>query len=76
MKNKGKKCSVSGCFEDAFCKGLCTKHYQQLRRCGKIKKKEYLFIPGICRMIGCNRKVFAKDLCQTCYMKLKNKEKV
>lgn len=28
--NKGKVCSVDGCGQDAFCKGMCKAHYMQV----------------------------------------------
>jgi hypothetical protein len=68
IKNKGKICLVEKCGEPAFCKGYCTKHYQQIHLNGKLKKEQtYMCIPGLCKNIGCGGKVFAKGLCQKCY---------
>ena len=33
--NKGKKCCCAGCGYDAFCKGVCKAHYEQIRKYGK-----------------------------------------
>lgn len=33
--NKGKKCRCIGCEYDAFCKGVCKAHYEQIRKYGK-----------------------------------------
>jgi hypothetical protein len=67
IKNKGKKCSVNSCDKPAFCKGYCTKHYQQMTFSGKIKEKIFLGIPGLCKNLNCGQPVFAKGLCQRCY---------
>jgi len=67
MKNKGKKCSVVGCEQNAFCKGFCSKHYQQIKFHGKIQEKPHLILLEFCKNLGCGQKVFAKGLCQNCY---------
>jgi hypothetical protein len=75
IKNKGKSCS--GCSEPAFCKGYCTKHYQQIKFHGKIKEKEtHLTVSGFCKNLGCGKLVFAKGFCQNCYTKQRLKENV
>lgn len=73
MINKGNKCSVAQCDKDAFCKGLCSKHYQQMKFKGAIAKKNYVYIDGICMNVGCGRKVFAKGMCQRCYVASRKK---
>lgn len=35
--NKGRKCSCPECNYDAFCKGFCKAHYEQIRQHGKIR---------------------------------------
>ena len=35
------KCKVNHCNNNVLCKGLCTKHYTQMRRQGKILKTRY-----------------------------------
>jgi hypothetical protein len=74
IKNKGLKCQVVICDKPAFCKGYCTKHYQQVRFHGKITDKNFLLIPNFCKNIGCGKPVFAKDLCQSCYIKQRQSE--
>lgn len=69
IRNKGKICSVNGCQNNAFCKGYCSKHYQQIKFNGKIKEKENVFITEFCKNLGCGKQVFAKGLCQNCYTK-------
>jgi hypothetical protein len=70
IKNKNKQCLIVKCNKSAYCKGYCTKHYQQLRLTGKIKQeKPYLEIQGLCINLGCSGKPFAKGLCQKCYRK-------
>jgi hypothetical protein len=69
-KNKGKKCSVHECDKLAFCKGYCSKHYQQIKFHGKITEKEAaLSISQFCKNLGCGQPVFVKGLCQNCYAK-------
>lgn len=69
VPNKGKKCQVHNCFNPAFCKGYCTKHYQQIKFKGKIKENVYLNISNFCKNLGCGQQTFAKGLCQSCYTK-------
>jgi hypothetical protein len=74
IQNKGKKCSVSGCDNDAFCKGYCSRHYQQMRYTGKIQEKSYMAVSGFCKNLGCGKPVFVKGLCQACYMRSRQHE--
>lgn len=67
MKNKGKECSVQGCDTKAFCKGYCSKHYQQIKYHGEIQQKKHLGVSNFCKNLGCGKVVFAKGLCQSCY---------
>lgn len=73
MKNKGKLCSASNCDREAVCKGLCSKHYQQMRLRGSLIEKNYVHIEGMCKILGCKNKIFAKGLCQSHYMKERRK---
>ena len=68
-KNKDSICKVTNCGKSAFCKGYCTKHYQQIKHNGKIKEEICLIIPELCKNLGCGRKIFAKGVCQKCYRK-------
>ena len=70
-KNKGKKCKTMNCVSDAVCKGLCSKHYQQLKLRGSIIEKSYVYILGLCKIIGCNKKEFSKGFCQNHYLEEK-----
>lgn len=67
--NKGKKCLVNTCEKGAFCKGYCTKHYQQMKFQGKIVEKTFISVSTFCKNLGCGQKIFAKGLCQSCYIK-------
>ncbi|MDD5649338.1 MAG: hypothetical protein PHF86_02825 [Candidatus Nanoarchaeia archaeon] len=67
MINKGRKCLVKSCENGAFCKGYCSKHYQQIKFNGKIKEENNVVVKGFCKNLGCGQKVFAKGLCQSCY---------
>ena len=69
MRNRGESCKEPTCNKDAYCKGYCTKHYQQLRLKGKIVKKDYVFIGNFCKYIGCKDMVAAKGVCRNHYMK-------
>jgi len=74
MRNKGKTCSVVNCGDDAFCKGYCSKHYQQMKFKGEIKTVEHLVLSNYCKNLGCGKTVFAKGLCQTCYTRSRRHE--
>jgi len=74
IRNKGKKCSIYGCERQAFCKGYCSKHYQQIKFHGEVKKESAVVIPEFCKNLSCGKKVFAKGLCQTCYIKSRQHE--
>jgi len=72
MKNKGKKCSANSCNNKAFCKGYCTKHYQQMYFKGKLKEEpNFVYVEGLCKIIGCGKQVLSKGLCQNHYLKEK-----
>jgi hypothetical protein len=73
MKNKNKKCLVTECENNAFCKGLCSKHYQQIKFNGKVKEKTYLTVSKFCKNLNCSKTIFAKGFCQSCYTKSRNK---
>jgi hypothetical protein len=74
IQNKGKKCSVNGCNNEAFCKSYCSKHYQQLKFHGKVQEKPYIAIANFCKNLGCGKQVFAKGLCQICYTRSRKQE--
>lgn len=63
-KNAGRLCSEFDCENDAFSRGLCNRHYGQLRRKG---------IPGgkLCSETGCNSPVKGRGLCNKHYSALK-----
>ena len=74
MKNKGLKCSVNLCDKKAVCKGMCAKHYQQIKLRGSIIEKDYVFVDGLCKIVGCGKKMFAKGYCQNHYIEKHRKE--
>jgi hypothetical protein len=74
MKNKGKKCKISSCNDDAVCKEYCSKHYQQIKLRGSIIEKDYVFIENLCKIIGCSGKEFSKGFCQKHYIQNKKDE--
>ena len=67
QQNKGRNCSVNGCGRNARCKGLCFRHYQQIRLRGNIKSINPMFINGMCNILGCGKKAHAKGMCQAHY---------
>jgi hypothetical protein len=67
--NKGKVCLIQNCGKPAFCKQMCSKHYQQVKFNGKIKEKNHIILGDFCKNLSCGQPVFAKGLCQNHYVK-------
>ena len=62
-------CTWSSCANAGYCKGLCQKHYTQLRR-GKLgRTKEETAQFEFCQIDGCDSKHQAKGMCNSHYMK-------
>jgi len=63
MVKEKKKCAEVGCEKDRYCRGLCTLHYQKLKRTVNLsplyEEKDGL----LCKAEGCKRAVYAKGLC-------------
>ena len=61
-------CKVDGCSNKYFSKGYCSRHYQQVKKYGKIYKQIY---PEFCTVEGCNNKYLAKGYCNKHYTQLR-----
>jgi len=73
-KSLGKICKVERCDRGTYAKGYCNKHYNQMKRNGKILKKENELIfssTGVCKVVGCNEKSVAKCYCLKHYQRWK-----
>ena len=60
------QCVFDGCDRDATGRGLCTKHWQWVKRYG-ILDDYPLFIRKTCEIPGCRMKHYAKGHCQAHY---------
>jgi len=68
-------CSVSGCEQLPFSKGLCNKHYIQQKKQSLPPKKPYKTprkYPEICSVPGCERKHSTKGYCSLHYSRVFN----
>lgn len=54
------------CDDAAWSRGLCQKHYNRLRRSGRVERINAVNT-GECRIPGCPRAAFSKNLCQAHY---------
>ena len=63
-----KKCKIEGCEDKSYCKGYCSKHYQQFKKYGEglLPVKQ-----TICVVDGCNNKYSCKGYCQKHYWQIK-----
>ena len=68
-------CEVEGCGRPHHGKGLCRKHYDEVRNHGKIKQKEECSIK-VCKIEGCNEKHHAKGYCERHYRQMKKYGKI
>jgi hypothetical protein len=58
-------CSHPGCPREAHAKGLCQKHYDQIRRAGHLASSRP--VSRICKVPGCGKPFHAHGLCQKHY---------
>ena len=63
-----KICKIENCERKVHAKGLCGKHYKQMKRCGEIidNGEERVYYDK-CQVEGCNNKHCAKGLCNKHY---------
>lgn len=58
------RCSAPHCDREARTAGYCPRHYQQVRRHGRLTpEREYASRSGECRVEGCHKSQIAKGLC-------------
>jgi len=62
MVKEKKKCSKEGCEKNSYCRGLCTLHYQELRRTVSLEPL-YEKCGDQCKADGCVLPVYSKGLC-------------
>ena len=63
------ECAEPNCDKDAETGGYCPKHYQQVRRHGRLTP-EWEYAPaGVCR--ACGNKAIAKNLCMRHYQQVR-----
>lgn len=58
-------CSVEGCENEAYCRGVCRRHYPKLRQTEGTRQ------PRLCSFQGCGRKYFARGWCKSHYDQVK-----
>lgn len=60
-------CSVENCNGKVVARGLCSRHYKQLRRYGKVTITETLIRSDHCLVDGCEGEVYARGYCEPHY---------
>lgn len=60
-----KTCSIKECGRPHIAKGLCSMHYDQVRKYGQVRETKHY--PETCKIEGCDKKHSAKGLCRTHY---------
>lgn len=65
MEHKGIKCSVDGCNNPVYSKGLCSMHYARLRRTGTTERK--VINQGKCKVISCKEPAICLGFCNKHY---------
>lgn len=65
-------CQASGCERESRTSGYCPKHYQQVRRHGRLTpEREYRSRGVSCGVDGCSRVQIAKGLCFRHYQQIR-----
>ena len=65
-------CRAPGCLSEARTAGLCPKHYQQMRRHGRLTpEREYQSRGAICTSDDCDKPQVAKGLCFRHYQQVR-----
>ena len=65
-------CAAPGCGREARTAGYCPKHYQQMRRHGRLTpEREYQARGAICTVEGCSKPQVAKGLCFRHYQQVR-----
>lgn len=63
-----KKCKVKGCDSELLACGYCSKHYQEVRKYGRVRSKRK---PQKCAVRWCEEEVAAKRYCMRHYQQLR-----
>lgn len=72
MLTPSETCAASGCNRPARTAGYCPKHYQQMRRHGRLTpEREYQSRGGQCTAVGCDQPQVAKGLCFRHYQQVR-----
>lgn len=61
-------CKIDDCENEHAIKGLCSKHYQRLRRTGTTDRKVK---PEFCNVTGCKSKTHSSNMCHKHYCRLR-----
>ena len=65
-------CRAEACDAEARTAGFCPRHYQQIRRHGRLTpEREYRKRSGDCRVIDCNEGQIAKGYCFRHYQQVR-----
>ena len=68
----GLVCSAEDCEEEARTAGFCPRHYQQVRRHGRLTpEREYGRRGGECRVVSCDEEQVAKGYCFRHYQQVR-----
>ena len=66
------ECRAPGCQREARTAGFCPKHYQQVRRHGRLTpEREYRPRGSRCGVMGCDKEQIAKGLCFRHYQQVR-----
>lgn len=72
MDSERQTCGAPGCEREARTAGFCPKHYQQMRRHGRLTpEREYQTRGPICTADGCDKAQVAKGLCFRHYQQVR-----
>lgn len=66
-------CSVENCGAQARALGLCTRHYQRLKRTGDVGTDAPLQVRGLCELPDCGTPHHARGLCRPHYYQARNR---
>ncbi|PHE64132.1 hypothetical protein COF68_04590 [Bacillus toyonensis] len=69
-------CKVTGCSGTVTAKELCSKHYQQTRKHGRITPELERIYLDTCSLFDCNEKHLAKGYCYKHYYERCRRKKI
>jgi hypothetical protein len=62
-----KKCSVQDCDEEVCAKGMCDRHYRQVRTKGRLREEPRITQVKLCSVEGCGRAHYGLGFCRDHY---------